>query len=79
MTQYKVNLENLSINSVLDAGCGPGYGLEYLKSLMPNITLFGIEASPYARYVLKNNVGAIIEEVNIFDQQMEVIGKLLPQ
>jgi SAM-dependent methyltransferase len=44
----------------LDAGCGPGYGLEYLKSLMPDVTLFGIEASPDARYVLEKNVGATI-------------------
>ena len=61
----KVNLENLSITSILDAGCGPGDGLEYLKSLMPDITLFGIEASPYARYVLEKNVGATILDSDI--------------
>jgi SAM-dependent methyltransferase len=61
----KLNLEKLTMNSVLDAGCGPGYGLGYLKSLIPDINIFGIEASPDARYILENDVGATIIDSDI--------------
>jgi len=55
-----VNLEKKPINKVLDAGYGPGYGLEYIKSLDPNIEIFGIEASIDARDILRNSVGATV-------------------
>jgi len=56
----KINLKDSPIKSVLDAGCGPGYGLEYLKSEMPNIDIYGIEASPDSRNILENDIGATI-------------------
>ena len=43
----KLDLKDLSIKSVLDAGCGPGYGLEYLKKLMPSIDIYGIEVDNF--------------------------------
>ena len=63
--ESNMNLKESAIKSVLDAGCGPGYGLEYLKELMPQIELYGIEASPDARDVLEMNVGATIIDSDI--------------
>ena len=76
----KVDIDTLSINSILDAGCGPGYGLEYLKGLMPEINLYGIEASPDARLILENNVGAKVLDSDIdgdwhadYDNEFDII------
>ena len=60
-----LNLKKQPIYKVLDAGCGPGYGLEYIKNLNPDIEIFGIEASIDARDILKNNVGATVIDSDI--------------
>ena len=57
----RLNIDDLSINNILDAGCGPGYGLEYLKSLMSDIKLFGIESSEASRNELKKNNVTVLD------------------
>ncbi|MFZ5775057.1 MAG: class I SAM-dependent methyltransferase [Thermodesulfobacteriota bacterium] len=44
--------------TILDAGCGSGHGLAYLKEQEPEATICGIEASPECRRILTEEVGA---------------------
>ena len=53
------------INRVLDAGSGPGYGMQWLKEQIPQAKLYAIEASPDACNVLKNEVGAHIIDTDL--------------
>lgn len=55
-----LNLTEHPVVKLLDAGCGPGYGLEFIKSVNPSIEIFGIEASIDARDILENRVGATV-------------------
>lgn len=51
--------------TVLDAGCGSGYGLQYLQEELPDIEVFGIEASPECRRILQDEVGATLLDSDI--------------
>ena len=46
------------IRNVLDAGCGSGHGLAYLKEQLPGVVICGIEASPECCRVLEEEIGA---------------------
>lgn len=46
------------INAILDAGCGSGHGLRYLKEQLPRAAICGIEASPECCRTLREEVGA---------------------
>lgn len=35
-----------SIENVLDIGCGSGYGLKFIKDVLPGVNIYGIESSP---------------------------------
>lgn len=48
------------VRNVLDIGCGSGHGLSYLREQMPNIAIFGVEASPYCQRILTEEVGAVL-------------------
>ena len=63
--ENNLNLEEQPIKSLLDAGCGPGYGLEFIKNINPDIEIFGIEASIGARDTLENVIGAKIIDSDI--------------
>jgi SAM-dependent methyltransferase len=51
--------------TVLDAGCGSGHGLRYLKEQLPGIGMFGIEASPDCCRILQEEVGATLLDRDI--------------
>lgn len=46
------------IKTILDAGCGSGYGLQYLKEQVPQAVICGIEASLECCRTLQEEVGA---------------------
>ncbi len=50
--------DGLRIKTILDAGCGSGHGLAYLREQMPGAYLCGIEASPECCRSLRDEVGA---------------------
>lgn len=54
-----------TITTVLDAGSGPGYGMQWLKEQIPQASLFAIEASPDACLILENEVGAQIIDTDL--------------
>lgn len=64
--RLKNNLDLKNVNKILDAGSGPGYGLQFLKEKLNDVELFGIEASPSALKILKNemNVDVIDNDLN---------------
>jgi SAM-dependent methyltransferase len=51
--------------TVLDAGCGSGYGLQYLQEQLPGIKIFGIEASPDCCRILQDEVKATLLDSDI--------------
>lgn len=71
------DMEQQSIKNVLDAGSGPGYGLEYIKNFDSQIEIFGIEASIEAREILQDEVGATVVDSDIDgDWSKEYQGKM---
>jgi len=52
------HLQRSAINNVLDAGCGSGYGLQFLQEELPQARMAGIEASPECCRILQDDVGA---------------------
>lgn len=63
--RVKSRVAHQTITSVLDAGCGSGYGLQYLKEERPDLALFGIEASPECCRILQDEVGATLLDSDI--------------
>jgi len=44
--RIKKYIEKNDITTILDVGCGSGYGLKYLSDQIPESKIFGIESSP---------------------------------
>ena len=53
------------ISTILDIGCGSGYGLNYLKKKVPEASIFGIEASPDCCDIFRNKISGILIDTDI--------------
>jgi len=63
--RIQAHLPGPAVQAILDAGCGSGYGLAYLKEQLPQAEIFGIEASPECCRVLREEVGATLLDSDI--------------